>query len=78
MKISMLKMKSSFTILKVKVILSLSMQIPGLEDRVLEELDGEHNQDIIGMNIDQKIRKKWRNSKSSKKGIVDKEKVPLE
>ena len=51
MKISMLKMKSSFTILKVKVILSLSMQIPGLEDRVLEELDGEHNQDIIGMNI---------------------------
>ena len=49
MKISMLKMKSSFTILKVKV--SLSMQIPGLEDRVLEELDGEHNQDIIGMNI---------------------------
>ena len=54
MKISMLKMKSSFTILKVKVILSLSMQIPGLEDRVLEELDGEHNQDIIGMNIKQK------------------------
>ena len=58
MKISMLKMKSSFTILKVKVILSLSMQIPGLEDKVLEELDGEHNQDIIGMNIDQKVRKK--------------------
>ena len=58
MKTSMLKMKSSFTILKVKVILSLSMQIPGLEDRVLEELDGEHNQDIIGMNINQKVRKK--------------------
>ena len=77
MKISMLKMKSSFTILKVKVILSLSMQIPGLEDRVLEELDGEHNQDIIGMKIDQKMRKKWRHSKSSKKGLVDKVKVPL-
>ena len=56
MKISMLKMKSSFTILKVKV--SLSMQIPGLEDRVLEELDGEHNQDIIGMNINQKNKEK--------------------
>ena len=78
MKISMLKMKSSFTILKVKVILSLSMQIPGLEDRVLEELDGEHNQDIIGMNIDQKIRKKWCNSKFSKKGLVYKVKVPLQ
>ena len=25
------------------------MQIPGLEDKVLEEQDGEHNQDIIGI-----------------------------
>ena len=48
MKISM-KMKSYITILKLKVIRSLSMQIPGLEDKVLEELDGEHNQDIIGI-----------------------------
>ena len=46
MKISM--MKSSTTTILLLNLLSLFMPIPGLEDRVLEEPDGEPNQDTIG------------------------------